>query len=61
MEQGPLMLIFAYLDPNAGSLLLPAVVGGFGGIVVGLRYLWINLRGTNSVEQLATTRGSEKH
>ncbi len=33
-------LIFAYLDPGSGSLILQALVGGFSGIVVLGRYLW---------------------
>ena len=33
-------LILAYFDPSAGSLLLQALVGGFGGILVLGRYLW---------------------
>ncbi len=35
--------LFAYFDPSAGSLLLQALVGGFGGIVVLGRYLWMQL------------------
>lgn len=35
--------LLAYFDPSAGSLLLQALVGGFGGIVVLGRYLWIQL------------------
>jgi hypothetical protein len=38
-------LMFAYFDPSAGSLLLQALVGGFGGIMVVGRYLWMQLRG----------------
>ena len=37
--------LIAYFDPSAGSLLLQALVGGFGGIVVLGRYLWMQLRG----------------
>jgi hypothetical protein len=32
---------FAYLDPGSGSLILQALVGGFSGMVVLGRYLWI--------------------
>ena len=32
--------LLAYFDPSAGSLLLQALVGGFGGVVVLGRYLW---------------------
>ncbi len=38
-------LMLAYFDPTAGSLLLQALVGGFGGIMVVGRYLWMQLRG----------------
>jgi hypothetical protein len=41
-------LLVAYFDPSAGSLLIQAIVGGFGGIVVVGRYLWIQLRGNRS-------------
>ena len=37
--------MLAYFDPSAGSLLLQALVGGFGGIMVVGRYLWMQLRG----------------
>ena len=33
--------LLAYFDPSAGSLLLQALVGGFGGVVVLGRYLWM--------------------
>ena len=36
--------MLAYFDPTAGSLLLQALVGGFGGIMVVGRYLWMQLR-----------------
>ena len=39
-------LLLAYFDPSAGSLLLQALVGGFGGIVVVGRYLWMQFLGT---------------
>jgi hypothetical protein len=32
--------LLAYFDPSAGSLLLQALVGGFGGLLVVGRYLW---------------------
>ncbi|HEV3304027.1 MAG TPA: hypothetical protein VG055_30530 [Planctomycetaceae bacterium] len=35
--------LLAYFDPSAGSLLLQALVGGFGGLVVVGRYLWLQL------------------
>jgi hypothetical protein len=35
--------LLAYFDPSAGSLLLQALVGGFGGIVVLGRYLWMHV------------------
>jgi hypothetical protein len=37
--------LLAYFDPSAGSLLLQALVGGFGGLVVLGRYLWLQLFG----------------
>ncbi len=41
-------LVFAYFDPSAGSLLLQALVGGFGGIVVLGRYVWLQVFGDKS-------------
>lgn len=35
--------LLAYFDPSAGSLLLQAMVGGFGGLVVLGRYLWMQV------------------
>ena len=32
--------LLAYLDPGTGSLLLQALVGGFAGFWVFLRYVW---------------------
>jgi hypothetical protein len=43
-------LLLAYFDPSAGSLLLQALVGGFGGIVVVGRYLWMQFLGTAQVQ-----------
>jgi hypothetical protein len=43
-------LMLAYFDPSAGSLLLQALVGGFGGIMVVGRYLWMQLRGHEQVQ-----------
>jgi hypothetical protein len=37
--------LLAYFDPSSGSLLLQALVGGFGGLVVVGRYLWLQLFG----------------
>ncbi len=42
--------MLAYFDPTAGSLLLQALVGGFGGIMVVGRYLWMQLRGHEQVQ-----------
>lgn len=41
-------LLLAYFDPSAGSLLLQALVGGFGGVVVAGRYLWMQFVGNRS-------------
>ncbi|WP_010588066.1 hypothetical protein [Schlesneria paludicola] len=41
-------LMFAYFDPSAGSLLLQALVGGFGGIAVVGRYLWMQFLGNRA-------------
>ena len=38
--------LLAYFDPSAGSLLLQALVGGFGGVVVLGRYLWMQFVGS---------------
>ncbi|MEI8017935.1 MAG: hypothetical protein WCH39_07020 [Schlesneria sp.] len=43
-------LMLAYFDPTAGSLLLQALVGGFGGIMVVGRYLWMQLRGQEQTQ-----------
>jgi hypothetical protein len=37
--------LLAYFDPSAGSLLLQALVGGFGGLVVVGRFLWMQFFG----------------
>jgi hypothetical protein len=37
--------LLAYFDPSAGSLLLQVAVGGFGGLVVLGRYLFLQLFG----------------
>ena len=48
---------FAYLDPGSGSLILQALVGGFSGMVVLGRYLWICLLYTSpSPRDLSTSR-----
>jgi hypothetical protein len=36
--------LLAYFDPGAGSLLLQALLGGSGGLVVLLRYLWLQMK-----------------
>jgi len=46
--------LLAYFDPSAGSLLLQALVGGFGGIVVVGRYLWMQFRGRGTPHLLLT-------
>ena len=45
-------VLLAYFDPSAGSLLLQALVGGFGGIVVVGRYLWMQLTASKSTRVL---------
>ena len=35
-------LVLAYLDPGTGSLILQTIVGGFSGLLVLARYLWVN-------------------
>jgi hypothetical protein len=47
-------LNIAYFDPTAGSLLLQALVGGFGGIVVAGRFFWMHLLGKNSADSTLT-------
>lgn len=44
--------VMAYFDPSAGSLLLQALVGGFGGIMVVGRYLWMQFRGHGPVRAM---------
>ena len=51
-------LLLAYFDPSAGSLLLQALVGGFGGFAVVGRYLWIQFVG-NHTQQTAMSQSSE--
>lgn len=49
--------LLAYFDPSTGSLLLQALVGGFGGVVVLGRYLWtqfINSRHTQVIAAAAS-------
>ena len=36
----PLMSLFGYLDPGAGSMLLQVIIAGFFSIVVMLRVYW---------------------
>lgn len=36
--------VFGYFDPGAGSLVLQALVGGAGGILVLARYAWTVIR-----------------
>ena len=45
-------LLLAYFDPTAGSLLLQALLGGFGGFVVFGRYLWIQLFGNRTYPEI---------
>jgi hypothetical protein len=35
-----IVMLLAYFDPGAGSLLMQALVGGLGGFAVLGRYLW---------------------
>jgi len=37
-------MIFAYLDPGTGSMLLQAIVGGSAGLMVLCRHLWRSFR-----------------
>lgn len=37
---GTTKMVFAYLDPGSGSLLLQALVGGSAGVMVLARYVW---------------------
>ena len=48
-------VLFAYFDPTAGSLLLQALVGGFGGIVVVGRYIWTRFIGHESSHVVIST------
>jgi len=34
-------LVLGYFDPSGGSMLIQAIMGGFGGIIVFGRYLWM--------------------
>jgi len=37
-------IVFAYLDPGTGSMLLQAIVGGSAGLLVFIRHLWVSFR-----------------
>jgi hypothetical protein len=53
-----MQFVLGYLDPGTGSLLLQALVGGFAGIWVFLKFVWHRLRGkTSSVNQLPDDAG----
>lgn len=49
--------IFAYFDPGAGSLLMQLLLGGVGGLIVAIRYLWSEVvsRRTRPHRPLSTT------
>lgn len=40
-----LSTIFAYLDPGSGSMLLQALLGGVGGVIVLLKMYWHRFEG----------------
>lgn len=46
--------VLAYFDPSAGSLILQAIVGGFSGILVVGRYVWLQVRGQRSEQTSAS-------
>jgi hypothetical protein len=48
-------LLFGYFDPSAGSLVLQALVGGFGGIVVVGRYLWNQFLGNSQTQPVMSS------
>lgn len=48
-------LLVAYLDPGAGSLLLQVLVGGFSGIMVLGRYLWMQYTGRLPSKEVSAT------
>lgn len=35
---------YAYLDPNASSVLLQVILGGVAGVAIALRLLWSRIR-----------------
>lgn len=37
-------IVFGYLDPGTGSMLLQAIVGGSAGMLVFFRHLWRSYR-----------------
>jgi hypothetical protein len=37
-------VVFAYLDPGTGSMLLQAIVGGSAGLIVFARHMWRSFR-----------------
>jgi len=38
-------VIFAYLDPGTGSLLIQLLVGGFAGLATFIKFRWGSIRG----------------
>ncbi len=47
------LIVLAYLDPGAGSLLLQALVGGGAGLIVFVRHVWRTWRLDRSVRNIA--------
>lgn len=47
------MIIFAYLDPGTGSLVLQAIVGGLLGIGVLVKAYWSKIKGLFSKKKKA--------
>ncbi len=46
------VVLFAYLDPGAGSLLLQAILGGSAGLAMLIRHVWRTFRAGRILQPL---------
>lgn len=47
-------VLFGYLDPGTGSMLLQAIVGGSAGLLVFVRHMWRSFRASRPATASAT-------
>lgn len=38
-------MLFAYIDPGSGSIILQTLLGGTAAVAVGLKFYWRRIRG----------------